>query len=192
MAIPHPADPESDSNVVARIRAGDERAFESLVLAHYNELCVFTARMTGSRATAEEIVQDVFLQLWRQRDRLAVSGSIVAYLYVAVRNRALNELHRERRWRRWIEQVTRERDEDAGRAGRLDADERVRSRDLEQAIERAIAALPPRCRQVYVLRRQEGLSYAEIAQLVGVTPKTVDVQIGKALRLLRRYLAEWL
>ncbi len=68
----------------------------------------------------------------------------------------------------------------------------MRSRDLEQAIERAIAALPPRCRQVYVLRRQEGLSYAEIAQLVGVTPKTVDVQIGKALRLLRRYLAEWL
>ena len=193
MAISQPTDAESDNSLLARIRAGDERAFEALVLEHYNELCVFATRMTGRKMTAEEIVQDVFLRLWQRRDQLTLSGSIVAYLHAAVRNQALNELARERRWWRWrTRKAEEQRSLTTERPTSLDADDRVRSHDLEQAIERAIAALPPRCREAYTLRRLRGLSHAEIAEIMRTTPKTVEVQIGKALRLLRKHLADWL
>jgi RNA polymerase sigma-70 factor, ECF subfamily len=175
---------------VDRIREGGVEAFEALVREHHRGLCTFAARLVGSDAIAEELVQDVFLTIWRQRESWRVTGTVAGYLYGAVRNQALMHLRRERSHRRWHEWFRRE---DAGGSGPPPAtDTGVRLDELRVAIERAIATLPPRCREAYLLRRQHHLSYTEIAQVMRITPKTVEIQIGTALKALRVRLAEWL
>jgi RNA polymerase sigma-70 factor (ECF subfamily) len=191
MAISHPQDTETNADLLIRLRAGDERALESLVRAHYNELCVFATRMTRERSIAEELVQEIFLRVWRQRERLALTGSIAAYLYACVRNEALNELGRERRRVRWRELAMLGVEAPFGGSS-PEADERARGAELQDAIERAIASLPPRCREAFLLRRQREMSYLEIADVMHTSPKTVEVQIGKALRLLRKRLSDWM
>jgi RNA polymerase sigma-70 factor (family 1) len=190
MALPQPLLP--DDSVIARIRAGDEDAFEALVLEHYNGLCVFAARLVGTDAAAEEIVQDVLMRIWQRRERWRVGGSLASYLYVAVRNRALNAMRSARYHRRWEEHAAAELAMLAPELETGHADEDVRVAELMAAIDRAIQELPPRCRQAFLLRRQHHLSYAEIARVMEIAPKTVEVQIGLALRTLRKKLADWL
>ena len=177
-----------DDELIPRIRAGDEAAFDALVRRHYNGLCVFAARMTRSDATAEELVQDVLLRVWQHHEEWAVSGSVAAYLYAAVRNTALNHVRRERYLERW----------QAGAAAQADAprvpeaDEDVRAAELAAALERAIDELPLRCRQVFILRRQHHMSCAEVARVMQIAPKTVEIQMGLAIKALRRKLAHLL
>ncbi len=180
-----------DSALLDRIRAGDETAFEPLFREHYHGLAVYAARIVSSDAVAEEIVQDVLLRVWEQRERLAIAGSVAGYLYGAVRNQALAFLRHERVERRWREQPETQRQPHADAAS-FAADEATRAAELSAAIERAIAELPPRCRETYLLRRQHHLSYAEIARVMRVAPKTVEIQIGAALKALRASLADWL
>ena len=179
-----------DSTFIERIRAGDEHAYEELFHLHYRELCRYAARIGPGPGAAEEIVQEVFLKVWLRRERLREVNTLRGYLYAAVRNHALNQIKRsgyEDRWRR-------------GKAFELSevrplassADDDVRAAELTVAIERALATLPPRCRQAFLLQRREHMSVAEIAEAMEIAPKTVEVQIGNALRLLRRYLAEWM
>lgn len=190
MAAPDATSPDED--LVARIRAGDEQAFESVFRDHYDGLCRFAARIVDSDAEAEELTQEMLLRLWRKREALSIAGSLAAYLYAAVRNESLNRLRRARAERQWRERVVLERE--AGDRGRYSAsaDDEVRSAELADAIERAVEELPPRRRQAYVLRRQHHLSYAEIAAVMDIAPKTVEIQIGAALKALREKLADWL
>jgi RNA polymerase sigma-70 factor, ECF subfamily len=179
------------ANWPERIQAGDEAAFEALFREHYHGLCVFAARLVASDAIAEELVQDVLLRVWEQRERLHVTGSVPAYLYGAVRNQALGHLRHERVERKWLAHPGGSRPP-APSSGAANTDERVRAAELAAAIERALAQLPPRCREAYLLRRQHHLSYAEIARVMGIAPKTVEIQIGAALKALRTSLADWL
>ena len=186
----HPGRRE-DRHWLERIRAGDEAAFESLFREHYHGLCVFAARLVRSDALAEELVQDVLLRVWQQRERLEVTGTIAAYLYGATRNQALGHLRHERVERKWRERPDAGRPL-AGSSGLGQADEAARAAELAAAIERAVAGLPPRCREAYLLRRQHHLSYAEIARVMSIAPKTVEIQIGAALKALRKSLSDWL
>ena len=188
-----PDSPSPDRELVARIRAGDEHAFEAVFRTHYDGLCRFAAGIVGSDAEAEELAQEMLLRIWRQREDLMIAGSLPAYLYAAIRNGALNRLRRGRAEQRWRDQVTREGDvPHHGGAEPARADDDLRSTELAAAIERAVDELPPRRRQAYVLRRQHHLSYAEIAAVMEIAPKTVEIQIGAALKTLRQKLAEWL
>ncbi len=181
-----------DRAIVARIRSGDEATFDLLVRSHYNGLCVFAARMMDSDAAAEELVQDVLFRIWAARTSWVVADTVRGYLYGAVRHRALMALRRERLERRYEAEAVRNTDLRAMGHALGAADARLRAGEVAQAVERAIAALPPRCREAYVLRRQHGLSYAEIARVMQIAPKTVEVQINAALRSLRVSLAEFL
>lgn len=181
-----------DDELVPRIRAGDEEAFDALVRRHYNGLCVFATRMTRSDATAEELVQDVLLRIWEKHERWTVSGSVAAYLYISVRNTALNHMRRERLLRRW-QQESGARDEGATAMGRMPpTDESTRASELAEALARAVEELPPRCRQVFILRRQHHMSGIEVARVMQIAPKTVEIQMGIALNTLRRKLAHLL
>jgi len=179
----------ADSTFIERIRAGDEHAYEELFHRYYRELCRYAARISPSGA-AEEIVQEVFLKVWLRRERLREVNTLRSYLYAAVRNHALNQIKRsgyEDRWRRG--KVVEQSDAPALASS---ADEDVRAAELTVAIERALGTLPPRCRQAFLLQRREHMSVAEIAEAMAIAPKTVEVQIGNALKLLRRHLAEWI
>jgi RNA polymerase sigma-70 factor, ECF subfamily len=192
LAIAMPTLPSEEREILARLRAGDESAFELLFREHYERLCSAAARMLGSSAAAEELVQDVFFHLWHRRAQWALSTSLSGYLYVAVRNRALNLLRRQQLERRWSERAGGSGEAAALSSAASDADAEAELGELEAALERALAALPPRSRQAFILRREQNLSYAEIARIMGIVPKTVEVHIGTALRALRLSLGEWL
>lgn len=180
----------ADSTFIERIRAGDEHAYEELFHRHYLELCRYAARINPGPGAAEEIVQEVFLKVWLRRERLREVTTLRSYLYAAVRNHALNQIKRNGYEDRWRQGKAGELvDAPAAAAG---ADDEVRSAELTVAIERALASLPRRCRQAFLLQRREHMSVAEIAEAMAIAPKTVEVQIGNALKLLRRQLAEWL
>jgi RNA polymerase sigma-70 factor (ECF subfamily) len=186
------ADRTHEAGWVAGIRAGDERAFDAMFEAHYAGLCLFAATIVGSDAVAEEVVQDTLLQIWRQRDRWHVSTTVAAYLYRAVRNRAIGHVRHEAVERRLQDRVGTGTAVPALGAHPTTPDAELQGAELAVAIERALSDLAPRCREAFLLRRQHGLSYAEIAEAMGIAPKTVEVQIGAALRALRAALREWL
>jgi RNA polymerase sigma-70 factor, ECF subfamily len=172
--------------LLERIRQGDEGAFDAVFRAHYPSLVGMAEGMLRSRAVAEEIVQDVMLALWRRRDSLPVEESLKAYLFRATRNRALNHL-RHARVERQGEPYAAGPTMKAPTAPSLLVEE-----EIDLAVRQAIGELPERCREVFELSRVHGLRYAEIASTLGISVKTVEAQMGKALRLLRDRLALWL
>jgi RNA polymerase sigma-70 factor (ECF subfamily) len=173
-------------DIGARIRGGDEGAFERLFRAHYVELCEFANRLVAAPDIAEELVQGVFARLWRDRERLEIRTSIRAYLYTAVRNTALNHLDRGRTERRHLELVR-----DAGTEAmdpEPDASSRLEAAETIAEVRRAIRRLPPRCREAVVLRWQHGLRHAEIAEVMGISIKGVENQLTRGMRALREVL----
>lgn len=194
MPAPKPLPPDDEPRLVERIRQGDVRAFERLFAAHYAALCGFVASYVRSDAIAEELVADLFRWLWERRERWEVTGDVRTYLLVAARNRALDHLKHERIERRAQETLVVSRGERPPGMGMPmpSTDASVRAAELDAAIQRAIEALPERCRLAFTLRRQQHLSYVEIAAVMGTAVKTVEVQIGVALKALRKSLADWI
>lgn len=175
-----------ERELLARVRVGDERAFDAIFREHYPPLVRCAEAMLHRRDVAEEIVQEVMLALWQRRDSLVVEDSLRAYLFRATRNRALNHIRHlaiERKAEPELSAV--EPAHAAGTDGLL-------GEEMETALRRAVRALPPRCREVFELSRVSGLRYAEIAVTLGISVKTVEAQMGKALRVLREEMADWL
>ena len=179
-----PASADDEAAWVERIRTGDPMAFEALFHAYHASLCSFAYRYLGARDLAEEMVQEVFLFVWERRESWDVRSSVRSYLFTAVRNAALSYLRHER--------VVARRDarvrilQDTVAPG---ADLEVVQAETVAAIQEAVARLPDRCRLVFTLHREQGLTYAEVAEVLGISPRTVEVQIGRALKSLRRCLA---
>ena len=175
-----------ERELLAGIRQGDEDAFDAIFRAHYPPLVGVAERMLRSRAIAEEIVQDVMLELWRRRESLPIEDSLRAYLFRATRNRALNHVRHGR--------VEREGQPHAAGATAEPptAPSTLVEEEIDTALREALGDLPDRCREVFELSRVHGLRYAEIAATLGISVKTVEAQMGKALRILRERLAAWL
>ena len=170
--------------LVARVRAGDERALEALFRSHYSPLCDFAARYVGQDALAEELVQDLFADLWARRRSWYVHGSVRAYLFAAVRNRALNVRQRQSIERDW------EHDEANADVRELHrppeaADEILERADLRARLDAALESLPERCRLVMHLRWREQMRHAEIASVMGLSLKGVEIQLARGLRAIR-------
>jgi RNA polymerase sigma-70 factor (ECF subfamily) len=175
-----------DRELLERLRSGDTTAFDAIFRTWYGPLVGTAERMLRDRAVAEELVQDVMLELWRKRETLAPDGSAQAYLFQATRNRVLNHLRHLK-----IEQ--RSEPEIRGESSSAPhADAEVTQEELSVAVQDAVRSLPDRCREVFELSRVHGLKYTEIATQLGISVKTVEAQMGKALRTLRERLANWL
>jgi len=160
-----------------------ERAFDALFRANYPGLCRVATRILGSPAQAEELVQDLFLWVWERSPVIDDATPSRAYLYRAAHNGALNRLRHRRIERRWEEQQPIAELADPPAPADLERDE------LLGAVRGAIERLPPRCRLVYTMSRQEGLTYQEIADALDLSVKTVEAQMARAFRLLRTALA---
>ena len=185
MTIPSPAD-DGDALVEA-VRAGDEHAFERVFRGHYGSLCAFAITFVRSPETAEEIVQNVFLNIWMNRERWQVRGSLRAYLFGAVRNQALNHLKRGRLERAWAESAATEGVLEL-HGSTPDPAMAVEGEEMEDAVRGAIDRLPPRARMAVQLRWEGELKYAEIAEVMGISVKGVENQLSRAMEALRRLL----
>jgi RNA polymerase sigma-70 factor (ECF subfamily) len=175
-----------DRELLERLRAGDQAAFDSIFRSHYAHLVAFAQGLLRDRAAAEDSAQEVMLELWRRRAELVIQESLRAYLLRATRNRSLNQLRHAKVQRNAEPKLVGEDSITATGAGKLVAGE------LRDALSAAVAELPPACREVFQMSRGQGLRYAEIASTLGISVKTVESQMGKALRHLRMRLSEWL
>jgi len=175
-----------DGELLRRIQAGDEGAYDAAFRAWYPVLVRVATAVLRDTDAAEEVSQDVMVQLWQRRHVVDVDTPLKAYLLRAVRNRALNHL-RHLKVRR-----DSEPDVELTYNAPLSADMPSGAQELSVAAQKAVAELPPRCREIFELSRVDGLKYSEIAEALDISQKTVEAQMGKALRILRERLAEWL
>lgn len=180
---PVPADAPREAALVARVRAGDVAAFETLFRAFHAPMCDLALRYLRRRETAEEVVQEVFLALWLRRESWTVRTGVRAYLLGAARNGALHRLEHEAVARR------------AAAAGSLplpaaapDAQRELEREETARHVRAALAALPERARLAASLRWEQGLRHAEIAEVMGITVKSVENQLARAAAALRRRL----
>lgn len=192
VATAAPADAVPDDRLAARVRAGDAAAFEQLFHAYYPRLHAFVESYVRSADVAEDLVADVFVRIWERRAEWDLRGSLRAYLYTAARNEALVWLRRRRMMDR-VHEGTAHDDRPPGMgAPPAPVDAAVQARELSEAVEQAIERLPERGREAFVLHRRHGLSYAEVGETMGISPRTVEVHIRRAFQALRDELIHFL
>jgi RNA polymerase sigma-70 factor, ECF subfamily len=172
---------------VSRVRAGDLVAFEGLYRAMHQPLLAFATRYLSEVARAEELVQDLFFDLWRTHADWRVTGSVSAYLYAAVRNRALNLRRRDAVEQGWADDEAHD-DVRVLHAAPAPADTILETAELTARLATAMARLPARCGLIMQMRWHGGLSYADIATTLGISQKGVENQLSRGLKALRAEL----
>jgi RNA polymerase sigma-70 factor (family 1) len=183
LAMSNLAQKERDQDLVRRIRKGDHDAFEQLFRVYSDALCSFAADYVGDRV-AEDIVQTVFCDLWERREEWPLSINVKAYLYRAVRNTALDHLDR-----RDIEQDWKDEEKERYKAeDRIAPVEALQHQEMSRAMKQAVEDLPERRRMIYRMARHHNMTYSEIATALDIAPKTVENQMGRALKTLRDHL----
>jgi RNA polymerase sigma-70 factor, ECF subfamily len=170
--------------VASPLDASDEARFDALVRAEYTHLVTFVRRYVRSRDLAEDLVQDVFAGVWKHIQRFDYDDPL-PYLYRAARNRAISHLRHEQVRGGWLRRIRGAPEPVAPEAVGPE------TMELADAIARVVDELPERCRAVFLLSRDRGMSNPEIAQALDVSVKTVETQMGKALRTLRERLAAY-
>jgi RNA polymerase sigma-70 factor (family 1) len=183
MTLPTPDPDASDALLIRRLRADDRAAFDALFRQYARRVHGFALGYVKAPEDAEELVQDVFLHVWEHRHTLREDGSLRGYLFTATYHAVLNFFRRRTREQGYL-QYLRQHFEEA----RPELDLALDGQELERLTDAALAQLPPKRREVFLLSRREGLTYAQIAQRQGISPRTVEVQIAEALRFLRKYL----
>ena len=162
------------------------RQFQVVFRTYYNLLCNYAFTFTKDADASEDLVQDLFIKIWEQRRGLLKEASIRYYLFTAVRNNCITWLRREKL------SATIQLTGYETMAVTMDYREEMagEERDRKFLLEQAIAQLPPKCKEIFLLSRFGKLSYKEIATNLDISPKTVENQLGKALKLLRAFLKE--
>lgn len=175
-----------DIHQLKRIRKGDKKVFEELFHQYYPGMCSYAESLVKQSEVAEEIVQDVFFNIWKNREKLTIIKGWQGYLYRSVFNHSMMHLRKAKR----------ELSLDEEWAGKyLEADEHpseeMDAQELDAALVFALQALPVRTREIFHLSRFEGLKYREIAERLSISVKTVEANMGKALRAMRISLDEF-
>ena len=172
---------------IKALSEGDITAFEMLFRNYYQPLCNYAYTFLQDKEDAEEIVQSTFLLVWEKRDTLAIRTSVKPYLYAMVRNACLNVLKHEKIKQRFAgEEIA------LGERGHDNVSHTMESNELEYRIKIAMNELPEQCRMVFKLSRFEELKYSEIAEQLNISVKTVENHMGKALRIMREQLKDYL
>jgi RNA polymerase sigma-70 factor, ECF subfamily len=170
-----------------KIRQSDVSAFEVLFREYYAPLCRFASRFVHDMDTAEEIVQEFFYNYWKNRTTIEIKVSIKAYLYSAIRNQSLKTIEQQKVRHNYINSKLNS-DEVFVELNQLDE---LQVKEMEQIIDQTLAGLPERCRLIFSMSRHEGKKYQEIASALGISIKTVEANMGKALQQLRNTLSNY-
>lgn len=161
--------------------------FESLFRSYYQALCGYANSYLDDQAAAEETVQSLFVKLWESRDSLTIENSVKAYLYRATRNACFNQLRHLK-----VRDAYKSHNEMERSSSTFDAADQLVGEELSEKIEISIQQLPEGRRKIFMLSRYEGLKYKEIADQLNISIKTVENQMGSALKQLKLDLAEYL
>jgi len=194
MATPHPSvldlavdERPDDADLMHRIQSGEHRALDEALSEYWEPLVRYASGFLGSSDAAEDAAQEAFVRLWKHRNKWSATESLRAYLYRILRNYILDERRAQRVRSRWRERALLRKPH-----GPMTPVEYLEHGELSDAVSTALADLPPRRREVFTLARFHGLSYAEIAEAMDVSPQTVANQMSAALSTLRERLAPFL
>lgn len=177
---------EATKILLEAIKQGRKPALQTVFDLHYVEVCRAIYKLVPDAALMEDLAQEVFIRFWEKREQIEVLESIGGYLHRMAVNEALAHLRR----RRFFEDVSEAAHLPAAASDHTETD--VLHQDLSLRLQAALNTLPPRCRAVFQLSRFEEMSYREIADQMDISIKTVENQMGKALKLLREQLSEFL
>lgn len=177
----------NDRTVIKLLQGGHESAFEQVFKAYFKCLHAYAYTILRNNDTAEEMVQQVFFRIWERKEQLKTDGSLKAYLYRSVHNECLNHLKHQKVKASYQVYYTQQMEQGSEHTAK-----KVLSADLQKQLHKALNELPQQCRTVFQLSRFEQLKYREIAVQLGVSVKTVENHMGKALKILRLRLAEFL
>ena len=177
----------SDKHIVDCIQHGDEQVFELFFRNYYERLCNYANTILNDMDEAEEMVQNAFLTIWERRESFEVHTSLKSYLYRAVYNSSLNSLKHKK-----VQQKHEQYYKQNTAPDYESATSELMENELQQLAQKAIEQLPPQCKMVFTLSRVEQLTYAEIAEQMNISAKTVENHMVRALRFLREKLKDYL
>lgn len=166
---------KTDLNLFEQIKTGDKLAFNTLFKRYYANLCRFAFTYLKDKDTSEEVVQDVFVSLWNQAEELRIDN-IRAYLFTMTRNKALNHIQTEQRHADLL---------DKNYTPDSEPDPEPDYNKFKSILSEKVKELPTKCQEIFVLIKLEGLSYEEASEYLNVAKKTIESQMGIALKKLR-------
>jgi RNA polymerase sigma-70 factor, ECF subfamily len=174
---------EKDKILFSQVKQGDRKAFDLLFREYYIQLCRFAYSYMHSQNHSEEVVQNVFIKLWENRQKTNISTSFISYLYTAVKNQALNDLKKDYVRKHYESEYVNGQDD----YDQIEFSDSGNSK-IKIALKNATEMLPPKCREIFELSRADGLTYDEIADYLNISEKTVENQMGIAFKKLREIL----
>ena len=169
-----------------RIQKGDMASFEALFNRFYPGLCAYARSLVGTKEVAEEVVQDVFYNIWKNRETIRIRYSVQSYLYRSAYNHSMMHLRKMRR-EHFMEDVS-------GPEPEMDAPDPSQAIQLDEVsglIAETLENLPERTREIFRMNRQEGMKYKEIAEKLSISEKTVEANMSKALKALRKSMEKY-
>jgi RNA polymerase sigma-70 factor (ECF subfamily) len=177
----------NNDTLIELIKEGNRAAFEKMFRLFYKVLRAYAYTFIKDNEGAEEIIQNVFCKIWEKRHQLKAEGSLQSYLYRAVHNESLTWLKHQKTKDSYKVYYT-----NTAHEGSDETTNKVLAAELDRHIQLAVSGLPEQCRVIFQMSRFEQLKYQQIADLLKISVKTVENQMGKALKILRLKLAEFL
>ncbi len=175
-----------ESEISIATHTFSKQVIEEAFRAHFDGLYRYAWTIIKDEPMAEEMVQNVFYKLWKNRETTTISQSVASYLYRSVYHECLNYLKHLKVKAAWQAHAARTME------NMNNAADKLKLKELEERLEEALRELPEQCRTIFQMSRFEELKYMEIAGKLGISVKTVENQMGKALKLLRGKLADFL
>ncbi|HWZ04437.1 MAG TPA: RNA polymerase sigma-70 factor [Mucilaginibacter sp.] len=179
----------SERHLIDLVTEGSEMAFERFFKTYFKSLHAYAFVTLQDELMAEEIVQQVFYKIWEKKEQFKVHTSVKAFLYKAVHNECLNYLKHQKHkvsHQNYVLYANRNQVSNENAAMRVEVSE------LEARLRKAMNELPEQCRTIFYMSRFDELKYREIASQLGLSVKTVEAQMGKALKVLRKKLVDFL
>lgn len=175
----------NDNRLLEGIKSGNASYYEEVFRKYYQSLCLFALKYVRGPDEAEEIVQEMFVKIWQKKESLAVTTSLKSYLYQAVRNACLNHL-------KHINVKLEYQKRAIDTSSTANAGDTLVALELEARITETLNKLPPERKKIFLMSRNEGLKYREIAEKLNISIKTVENQMSKALQFLKTELMDFL
>ncbi len=176
---------DGDIEKIRKISQGDKVEFESLFKSSYAPLVRYAKILIKDHDSSEEIVQDLFFKLWQERKKIKIESSLNGYLFRAVHNRCLHWIGHKKVIERHVHEMGIRQPE----SPEIPTDI-LNHKELQSRVADILQRLPERCGRIFCMNRFEGLKYAEIAKKLSVSVKTVEANMGRALKEFRKSLAE--
>ena len=176
-----------DLLLIEGLKRRDKLVFDYIFNYYYSSLCTFSLQYLNDRNPVEDLVQDFFVSLWIEAPRLQINSSLKSYLFAAIKNRCLDHQKHQIVTQKYRTFILFSNDN-----GNDSTDQYFAESELRIAIQKSLEKMAPRCREIFELSRNYGFSNQEISEKLGISKRTVELQISNSLKILKKELVEFL